>query len=99
MTGKRIPKQGEVWTYHGDPRTVLVVHGENVAVEDENELRFITTIDYFTTHYDPPEPTVKESIPYHVKDDGRFIFGNLPAATHRLEVLTDGTVRLVEMDG
>jgi hypothetical protein len=99
MTGKRIPKQGEVWTYFRGTRTVWAVDGDRVAVECVDGARFICTICYFTTYYTPPEPTVKESIPYHVKDDGRFIFGNLPSATHRIEVLTDGTHRLVEVDG
>jgi hypothetical protein len=99
MTGRRIPKQGEVWTWNGRPRTVWAVGGDRVAVEFEDGYRFIATVDNFTDTYTPPELTVKESIPYHVKDDGRFIFGNLPSATHRIEVLTDGTHRLVEVDG
>jgi hypothetical protein len=97
MTGKRIPKQGEVWTFDGHPHTVWAVDSGQVAYEMSNGRRCILTVDNFIDTYDPPEPRVKGAILYHVKDDGGFVFGNLPAATHRIEVLTDGTHRLVEV--
>jgi hypothetical protein len=97
MTGKRIPKQDEVWTWNGEPRTVLVVHGDNVAVEGERGLRLITTVDNFVARYTPPEPTVTDSIRFRVDEFG-LDFDEGPY-THRIEVLTDGTVRLVEVDG
>jgi hypothetical protein len=98
MTGKRIPKQGEVWTWNGRPRTVWVVDGDGVAVECGDGVRFIVTIDYFTTHYTPPEPTVKDSANIHVDPDNGIDW-SIGKPTHRIEVLTDGTVRLVEVDG
>jgi hypothetical protein len=97
MTGRRIPKQGEVWTWNGRPRTVWAVDGDRVAVEFEDGYRFIATVDNFTDTYTPPEPTVKESIRFRVDEFG-LDFDEGPY-THRIEVLTDGTVRLVEVDG
>jgi hypothetical protein len=98
MTGKRIPKQDEVWTWYGFPRTVLAVDGDRVAIECEDGHRFITTVDHFTDTYTPPEPTVKDVAKLHVGSSGRIDFLARPV-THRLEVLTDGTVRVVEVDG
>jgi hypothetical protein len=100
MTGKRIPKQGEVWTFDGSPRTVWAADRDHVAVEDENGKRFIPTTDSFMIQYTPPEPTVKRTVYLRTTDDGEIFFASSRLSpTHRIEVLTDGTVRLVKVDG
>jgi hypothetical protein len=99
MTSKRIPKQGEVWTYGRGRRTVWTVDGDQVAVECDGGYRLITTVDNFTDTYTPPEPTVKRTVYLRTTDDGEIFFASSRLSpTHRIEVLTDGTVRLVEVD-
>lgn len=102
-TNKRIPKPGEVWTHRGVPRTVVNAYPDAVTFhyDDDDELD-ACTLDEFVKRYTPPEPTVVDV--RYVGVRGRSIgtdligtFGYADGAVGRLELLSDGTIRYIDM--
>ena len=97
MTGKRIPKQGEVWTIGGETRTVWCVSDDHVAVGFPDGSREVVTLDYFTASYTPPEPTVADSLHVGSNRHHQIVYGGVGNPTHRLDLMSDGEFRVVKL--
>lgn len=99
MTAGRTPRAGERWLCGpGDFRVVFAVDSDHVAFEcDPGGYRHILTVDEFVHDYTPPDPTVVHAIGLRA-DNGWIRWGNMAALdTHRLELLSDGTLRVVTL--
>ena len=94
---KRLPKPGEVWTSpYGFQRTVVNVYPDAVTCTVDGVL-YVDVPEAFARACRPPEPTVVDEVRFRVTNDGILMFDR-DHPTHRLEALSDGTVRLVEVD-
>ena len=81
---------------HGSTRTVVNVYPDAVTYTSE-ECLYAMTVDTFLLRSNPPEPTVVDTVGLRVDAFNTLQF-RPHHPTHRLEALSDGTVRLVEVD-
>lgn len=109
MIAARLPKPGEVWRLKADrdmtAEIVNVYPDALVYLYDHGDNEPTTCVDIpekFVNRYNPPEPTVLSSkwlLPIPA-DRTRFVTYDVKpgaSATHRLDLLSDGTFRVVEL--
>ena len=92
MNADRVPKQGEVWRFFRNDRTIVAVDGEVVVVRDDQGELFDTWVDGFTDTYDPPAPTKVSGLPVRVVNGYPSTeYAKVPPVGH-LTLWSDGTV-------
>jgi hypothetical protein len=93
VSGKRIPKQGEVWTLDGDSHTIVAVDGDVVVVRYRDGAMAAVTPWFATANYTPPAPTRRSSTPVRLYDDEVSVdFDNDVPPVGHLIVWSDGAV-------